>query len=402
MVALALPGIGHAADAAASAPARAASAAGAATPDIGARLYEIVQQYASVGDHRTGTEADRATLAWFSAELQRRGAEVQRMPFRFNRYDGASEVTIAGSKVASLPLYYQGLGDLTDEHPYVATIPVIDNDKETPALADVLAQARVAGARSVVIATQGPLGELQTPDRVPVAGDGMPVVLVPGRVADALQKGPVQLAFSGRIVAGASDNIVASFGRPSGAPIVIDTPLTGWFSCAAERGTGIAIALALAEHIAPRHPVVVIGTPGHELLPHLGLTTYLQQNHIEPGLVVHLGANVALGRKDESGHWTFVDTRAVGVRSDADTYARMRPALATLGLTPYFNPPRFLGEAALWANAVKSPMLSIAGVGPQFHSPADTPENTTSPALLRQAYDALAGAVDAWLDTKAP
>jgi hypothetical protein len=338
----------------------------------------------------------------FAAEVQRRGGEVRRMPFRFNRYEGASDVTIDSQPVASMPLYYQGLGDLTDEHPYVAAIPVIDNDKETPALVDVIAKARIAGARSVVIATLGPLGELQTPNRVPVADDGMPVVLVPGRWRDALLHGTVHLSFSGRIVAGASDNIVASFGKASTqAPIVINTPLTGWFSCAAERGTGIAVALALAERLAPRHAVLVVGTPGHELLPHLGITTYLQQNRIEPALVVHLGANVALGRKDDAGRWSFVDTRAVGVRADAAAFDRMRPALESLGLKPYLNPPRWLGEGALWADAVKSPMISLVGIGPQFHSPADTAENTTSPALLKQALDAVAGAVEAWLDAKA-
>jgi hypothetical protein len=388
-------------DGAGSGPAASAPPAAATARDaqVGRRLYDLVQAYSALGDHRVGSPVDAATGVWFSDQLRRRGGRVESLPFRFDRYDASSRVTIDGHEVASLALYYEGLGELSDEHPYVAAVAVLDNDRPTPALLDTIAKARAAGARSIVIATLNPLGELQTPNRVPVAGDGPPVILVPGRFADGLRSGKVQLKFSGRIAAGRSANIVAAFGDPSQAPIVINTPLTGWFTCAAERGTGIAIALALAERIAPQHAVLVVGSPGHELLPHLGLSAFLQQSHVQPALVVHLGANVALGRQDDAGRWKLIETRAVGARVDPGAFARMQPALESLDLKPYLNPPRWFGEGELWANAVTSPLISVVGIGPQFHSPADTPENTTSPALLSQAFEGIAGAIEAWMVT---
>jgi hypothetical protein len=380
-----------------SAPAHAAE-----TSNIGPALYDTVQAYSAFGAHRVGTPVDAATLAWFAAELRRRGGRVERLPFRFDRFDATTQVTIDGERVASLPLFYQGQGEVIDEQPYTVSIPVLDNDRATPVLIDTIASARAAGARSVVIATQGPLGELQTPNRVPTLAEGPPVVLIAGRHGDALRAGAVRVQFSGRIVPGESANVVAAFGAESNTPIVINTPLTGWFNAAAERGTGIAIAIALAERIAPRHPVLVIGSPGHELLPHIGLTAYLQQLSIRPALVVHLGANVALGRRDENGRWRLIETRAVGARMAAAAYARVLPALEPLAVKPYFNPPRWLGEGALWAEKIDAPMLSFVGIGPQFHSPADLPENTTSPALMGQVFEAIAAAVEAWLDSAKP
>jgi hypothetical protein len=41
--------------------------------------------------------------------------------------------------------------------------------------------------------------------------------------------------------------------------------------------------------------------------------------------------------------------------------------------------------------------MSFVGAGPAFHTPADMPENTTSPELLRQAFDAIGSAIENWL-----
>lgn len=142
------------------------------------------------------------------------------------------------------------------------------------------------------------------PNRGPGPGTGLPVVLVPGRAAAALLAGRTQVRFSARIVTGTSENLLARFGDAGRAlPLLIATPLSGWFASAAERGSGIALAIALAERFASRHPVQVLGSPGHELLPHIGLQALLADVQPQASLIVHLGANVALGRADGEVAW---------------------------------------------------------------------------------------------------
>lgn len=360
--------------------------------EIGERLYALVEAYAALGEHRTGTPVDDATLDWLADALAQRGAAVERLPFEFDRYDATAQVRVDGTVVPSLPLYYQGLGELTDDAPHIAELAALERDRTSPALVEAIAAARAAGARSLVVATAHPLGELQAPNRAASAGDPFPVVLVPGRVA--LAGRDVRLELSARVVPGRSANLVATFGDPTRAPLVIATPLTGWFGCAAERGTGIALAIALAERIAARHPVRVVASPGHELLPHIGLTHYLSAPAGEPPRsIVHLGANVALGRRDAAGGWQLIETRAIGLRGDTALYPRVARALEPLAVKPTFDPPRWLGEAALWADAMEAPLLSFVGIGPHFHTPADTPANTTSPALMQRTHAAIVAAV---------
>jgi hypothetical protein len=369
--------------------------ASASTPS-GDALYRLVQAYSAFGDHRTGSAADAQTAAWFAQQLRERGAQVRLEPFDFAAEEAQAAVTIAGQPVQALPLRGHGQGEVDDEHPFIAEVPVLDKDEASKALLDAIAQAHAAGARSVVVATRNPLGELQVPNATDAAGDALPVVLVPGRMADGLRHGPVRLHFSGHDTTGHSGNVIGEFGDVSRRPIVIATPLSCWFACAAERGSGVAVALALAQHLAPRFPVLVVGTTGHELLPRVGLQHYLANHHVEPLLLVHLGANVALGEAGADGGVQWAGKRVVGLRMPPPVAQRVLPALAAMQLKPYVNPPHWLGEGAIWAGATDAPMMSFVGAGAQFHTPADTPEKATGPALLEQAADGIAHAVDAW------
>ena len=57
------------------------------------------------------------------------------------------------------------------------------------------------------------------------------------------------------------------------------------------------------------------------------------------------------------------------------------------------------GEAKAWAKHLPAatPLLSFAGSFPLFHTPQDTPEAATTPALLQAAYTAVRDAVRAVL-----
>lgn len=326
----------------------------------GERLFKAVQDYSAMGNHRVGTAVDARTNSWFADQLRAMGAEIQMQPFAFDRFDGATEVVIDGKTIPSMPLYYEAVGEVHSDRPHVAALKATTGDRPSQALKDEIANAKTAGAANAVIATEGAGGELSTPNCYPKLGSGMPTILVPGRHAEALGKGKVSARYSGRMVPGESHNVVARFGDKAA------TPLSGWFTCAAERGTGIAVALALADRLGGSHPVMVVGSPGHEILHHIGLEEYLTANRVAASLIMHLGANVAVGQKEpKTGKVTLAPGlgnpkeisaagRAVFVRMDEARFNTIKPELATADLPAVLNPPSWNGEGELWSKAASS------------------------------------------------
>ena len=65
------------------------------------------------------------------------------------------------------------------------------------------------------------------------------------------------------------------------APAADHDPLTGWFGCAGERGTGVAVLLDLVERFADR-PLLVLATGGHEL-DYLGVRQWVAARRAEHG-----------------------------------------------------------------------------------------------------------------------
>ena len=116
------------------------------------------------------------------------------------------------------------------------------------------------------------------------------------------------------------------------APLVVMTPKSGWFTCAAERGGGIAVWLALAEHLAgstPRRTVHLLASSGHEL-HHLGLVHWLRSHTAiarRAAITLHLGASIGarhaaprFGASSEGWHTLVSDAlSAEGVDLDAVT-----------------------------------------------------------------------------------
>jgi hypothetical protein len=69
-------------------------------------LYEQVVEYAALGNHhRTGIPADEATRSWFAKRLAARVAQVEEVPYAFERYDAHARLTTAdGIEISALPL----------------------------------------------------------------------------------------------------------------------------------------------------------------------------------------------------------------------------------------------------------------------------------------------------------
>jgi hypothetical protein len=344
--------------------------------------------------HRTGTESENAALDWFQSELQRRGATTSRFQFSFPRYEWTAQVRVGGRTVDTIPLFYQGTGNVSSDKPFVKPV-TISNGATGAALSAAVQEAEAENASLAVLPVFNAVPPYPAYDGLvavnvaPVAAPaGVPTLLIPGRLAGQAQQG-VQARIAARIVPGQSNVITGWFGKPVSDPIIVATPQSGWFTCAAERGSGIAVALELAADLARTHPVFVVGASGHELNG-LGISTYLQDAFdLEPSAVICVGSSIAAGATNPaSGQFELASTRTV----DSNPPISSVPGLAGALQAGSFAPTTpFPGDSAEWYQRLGSsvPLLGFSGDFPQFHTPDDRPGVTTSPALLDTAYQSV-------------
>jgi hypothetical protein len=109
---------------------------------------------------------------------------------------------------------------------------------------------------------------------------------------------PATLTLDGRGGRRSAFNLIGRLDRKAAKTLVISTPRSGWFGCAAERGSGLAAWLWLAERLARAELGVnleVLATSGHEY-EYIGGEHYLQHEAPKPDatrLWVHIGASAA-------------------------------------------------------------------------------------------------------------
>jgi hypothetical protein len=330
---------------------------------LGARLFADVVAYGSRPSHRTGTVDDEATIAWFQSVLRADGAKVQVDPWSFPQWTATWTAELDGEPIDSLPLFYETTGSFSAD--------AID-----------------------VVATEHPGGLLTVKNRhaLPTAvAAERATVFVPGRFVDRVQDIRAQI-IGAHIKLGSSANIAASYGGEfSDAQVLIATPLSGWFTCASERGTGIAVARYLGRTLAEQgYRVAFLGTSGHELF-NIGLEHYLANNVVEAPVIVHVGASVGA----RSPHSASDLVQPEVVLSDSVYVTANQPdrgaTLAACGFrhrTVTNDPKLWIGEGTRWCTQNR-PLLSVAGMSHWFHTPQDTPEVATDPALLALVAQAL-------------
>lgn len=364
---------------------------GEAPAEIGPKLFQLLKEYCDLGIHRTGTPVDRATIHWFVSELRERGATVERQRYSFDRYEGRCRVTLDGAEVPSEPLYYEAVGNISTDRPYKGKFAIGSNRVESR-LGEFIEEAKRQGAPAAVIATTDNGGHLVLPNRDVKIHSGLPTALIPGALAERLETAAVTLEYEARLEPGWSENVIAAFGDIKAQnPLLITTPLTGWFRCAGERGPGVVLALEIAGEIAQICPVVVVSTTGHEL-GHLGLHHYLSESSLHPRAILHLGASLAAGVRDNNGQMVFSPFRLANTNIEGPLYSGLEKALDPLEVSLNPHPERWYGEAIDWQRHFHAPMLSFVGTSPLFHTPDDLPEEATSPLLLAKAYQGISKA----------
>ena len=355
----------------------------APSPLSGEQPFGLVEAYHDFGIHRTGTAADLATADWFFGHLTSMGATVDRREVVFDRYDVKSRLVDAtGADIACDAVFYEFLGRY-EGGGFDVLAATQRGSGSAAGWDDVLLQRD----RPSVIVTDGPPGQIVMPNRA--IGDCVrpPAVVVAPDAADRLDG--AQLMVDAQLVPGICEASSARLG--SGPSITITTPLSGWWGCWSERGTGIAVALDLAARLAVDFEVTVVACSGHEL-DHVGLHTWLDdaaaQSAIPPGPVIHLGASIAAANNGQLEPRMVLHDPGESPQRLAQLAQRAEPAMFShVGVDDPWP-----GEGRNWRHYTTE-VLSFTGRGRWFHTPSDTPALATSPAALEQARDAVWDAV---------
>jgi hypothetical protein len=280
------------------------------------RIAEIIEAYSAQGVHRSGTDGDLENAGWLSDYIRSFGLEPERDQFDFRRVRPIdNSVAIDGRAIEAVPLYdctFTDPGGLTGRMWDIGSDADIGIVSAFPNASSpggrALAKARQAGRhKAIIVITDGsmPPGITITNAEDFNAPFGPPVVQVSnaeaGLIADAAAKGDeaTVVAHCEHVDAeGINVGTTIHGSNPGLAPLVIMTPRSGWWSCASERGGGIAAWLEMMRAISgagAERDVIFTANTGHEL-GHIGLDHFLDAREaLVKGahMWIHLGANFA-------------------------------------------------------------------------------------------------------------
>lgn len=392
-----------------------------ATPDplSGAALYADVRTYAGFGDHRTGTAGDEAVSAWLERELRAAGCAVERQAFEAPVFDLAgADLTLGQAKVEAFPIWTPMAGEAMAPLSMTAkpgAIAVMSFPYGTGAALEVtkayrepIQAAIAAGAAGVVAITQNPLGELVAYNTRPDAGPwAVPVVAVAGRdgpavLAAAKAGAPARIRIAGALKTGRAENVIG-VRQGRGKPLVISTPKSGWFTCAGERGSGIAIWLGLARHLAASgRSLVFMAASGHELDGHGGhmFAHGRAPKPAEAAGWVHIGANVAAYDFALQDGEIVRQNHPQAGRKLAVSEVLLPTARTAFAGQPSYQAPSDIdvegaaGEIAEYQRLGYRPLVGIVGLHPLHHTRRDLPD-VTGPEMLEPVARGLAAVIDA-------
>ena len=348
-------------------------------------LFELASTYSKFGLHRTGSDSQLATEDWLVDLLESRADRVECFCFDYQHFDATTELYLDGRLLTSMPLYYEAIDELRDCKNVETAIVEISADEYDvyENIQSLLKQAGRNKCDALVVATRCANDSLCAFNVDPVLKNSLPVVLVPGSEFENLSRQEINLCYSASIEQRTANNIIARFGDASKQPpVVITTPISGWFECAGERGTGFALAIALAERLSKSRAIDLVLASGHEL-GYLGGFEYTATLTHPPAAIIHLGSCLATFDSKLQA-WSNVET---AVFADLDKILRSLDIPINKVEIPSQRSD-WVGEAECWAH-FNCPMLSIAGDNSVFHTPEDRIDLVTDETELSKMFEVL-------------
>jgi hypothetical protein len=417
---------------AAAAPTAAAARLAATYPgETEAELQAIAERYFAFGDKASGGPGDTACGHWLEQALTDAGYRCRHQAFEVPYFEARQTTLVAGPAQATLipqaPVAATGPRGVTaplrlanGHEDLSGTIAlVVLPYKRWAALADPqvarpLADAVQRGAAGVVLVTTGPTGEaialnvsthraaINKPVAILAPNDAQPFL------AAAVRGEPATLTLDG--IGGdrarrPAFNLIAKLDRGAAQTLVISTPRSGWFGCAGERGSGLAVWLSLARWLAQsEHHVNVelLATSGHEY-EFLGGEHYLAEAAPPPAttrLWVHIGASAAARDWHEFGPKLLplpsADSQRV-LTATADLLDNARASFRGIGgLEATYLADKVMagGELVNVLGAGYRSMIGLYGIHRYFHARGDDLRCTSGDLIrpLAHAFRATIGA----------
>src|ERR1041384_325482 len=392
-------------------------------PLSGAKLFEDVITYYNFGDHRTASEADLRTSRWLADQLRAAGLQTTFQPFSLRQFFlRQSQLSIGNRPIRCFPLWFPrsaspaiisqlGMHDTRTPRALKGNIAVVRFPFGSGAMSDgsghaeIIQAAAKDGAAAVVAITEGSTKEIIALNS-PAGAEPwpIPVVLVGERDAAEIASAVGSRVIATLLIDGIDDhnatarNVIGRLDRGKDL-IVVSTPQSGWFRCAAELGPGIALFLGLARWASQRtseSSFLFVSTSRHEL-GGLGMRAFQKELAPPKGRVVcwlHLGAGIAAYPWEEtSTGWRRL------LEPDSRRYLMSSPDLAPLLATTFAGQPgltpttgRAVGEFEFMLKAGYR-TFGIAAGHRFHHTPADSPE-MTGPAILEPVARALTVTLD--------
>jgi hypothetical protein len=394
------------------------------------RLQGRLARHANFGLKRAGGEGDLASAAWVREELQAAGYTVETTHSDVPWFEARVAELRSGNTVAAVhpqpivtPTGAGGVRGRLVSVRHVAEAPRTRGaialvvapyarhaSIASPALGPLLTACAAAGALAVVLVTTGPSGEavlLNTPPDKPFVA--LPLAVLAPRESDpfivaAAADAEATLTVAGQGGRRPTPNLIARLER---GPkwLALSTPRTGWFTCASERGNGIAAFLELAEWAAARFPelsIFALNTGGHEY-GFIGTHDAIGEAPA-PGdtqLWVHLGSAMAARDMPAVGGRPAVLRSADSHRilmTTEDLKERAKRAFA--GLTGLEAPREVLGGAGELSTVLDhgyKRAFAVLGVHSWFHTEQDTLDKTSAD-LLAPVIDAHKRLIEAALE----
>ncbi len=253
----------------------------ASTVALTRRISKLIEEYDAQGHHRTGTDVDRRSGEWLAEEVRGLGLEPELVPVHLDRVEPrACWMEVDGERIDGVPLFdcsYTGrdgiVGDLREAgHGGVIGLAASPPNGEPTAL---LEARRTGPERALVVVTEGRtpgLALLNAPHFT--APFGPPVMQVESehgpRLREAARRGAtVRAVIHAERVSSDTFNVLATLpGTDPARTLAVNTPRSGWWEVASERGGGIACWLEVMRAFIAHRPastVIFAANTGHEL-----------------------------------------------------------------------------------------------------------------------------------------
>ena len=370
------------------------------------RLRSDLERHASFGAKFSAGPGDNATAAWVAERLQTSGYRVEESkfdaPFFVKRAARLASGTALVEVVPQAPVVPTGARGVTARLALVEREGVDVGDvggrialvvapfaRHAALFAErgigqtVVAAAR-HGAVAVVIVTTGPSGEavaLNAPEQPFVA---VPAAVLAPKLAEpfvaAARKGvEATLILDGDATHRPCSNVVARAARGR-SWLGISTPRSGWYGCVAERGTGTAVFLELADWALHRFPdlsVFVMNTGGHEYF-FAGSHRVIGQGPPPAQTLcwAHIGATLAARDAEQrDGRWVMLDSadpQRVLMATDTVRDAAARAFTGLSGLEQAVAIRAQAGELSAFTDRGYTKAFAVIGQHRWFHTVADT------------------------------